>query len=279
MSVRIHVGALLLCGLAAGSTQAAESYDTCDGFIDSLPAIVTSQGTWCLRHDLSTAAAGGPAIYLEANNATLDCNGFKLGGLAAGDATAATGIHAVGHNVTVRNCSVRGFRSGIVAGTGGGGYVVEDNRVDQSTAIGIEVWNDGGSVVRRNLVTRTGGNAAYPNYGIHAFADVLDNTVTGVVAPVDHAAVGIDLRGTGTRARGNRVRGIQATGSGTARGIAAFGTHQSVVDNHIASVPSVAGTGLGGGGASSTFCGHNHVQGFATAIAGCQDAGGNASQP
>ena len=37
----------------------AETYQTCAGFIDALPATITTQGVWCLRKDLGTAMASG----------------------------------------------------------------------------------------------------------------------------------------------------------------------------------------------------------------------------
>src|SRR5690348_2627551 len=39
--------------------RAAQSYDNCTGFIDSVPATVSTQGTWCLRHDANTAITSG----------------------------------------------------------------------------------------------------------------------------------------------------------------------------------------------------------------------------
>src|SRR5690606_14995164 len=75
---------LILAGLASVlPARAADDYDACAGFIDSVPATITSQGVWCLRKDLSTAIASGSAITIATNNVTIDCNGFKLGGLAA----------------------------------------------------------------------------------------------------------------------------------------------------------------------------------------------------
>jgi hypothetical protein len=119
-------------------SPAAESYDNCTGFIDTLPATINTQGTWCLRKDISTAMASGMAITIAVHNVTIDCNDFKLGGLAAGTATEAVGIYAdERNNITVRNCNVRGFMYGLgfigaFASNGGtsGGHVVEDSRFD-----------------------------------------------------------------------------------------------------------------------------------------------------
>src|SRR5262245_20959189 len=76
--------AALLLSLFVLPAVAAESYDACAGFIDTVPTTISTQGVWCLRKDLATAVSNGAAISIEANNVTIDCNGFKLGGLAAG---------------------------------------------------------------------------------------------------------------------------------------------------------------------------------------------------
>src|SRR5690606_9034000 len=78
---------LLLAGLLAipSPARAAESYDSCAGYIDSLPATISQQGVWCLRKNLSTNISTGHAITIAANNVTIDCNDFKIGGLAAGN--------------------------------------------------------------------------------------------------------------------------------------------------------------------------------------------------
>src|SRR5688500_5888635 len=93
----------------------AETYQTCAGFIDALPATITTQGVWCLRKDLGTAMASGAAITIATNNVTIDCNNFKVGGLAAGAGTQAVGIQVSGkQNATIRNCAIRGFYRGAV---------------------------------------------------------------------------------------------------------------------------------------------------------------------
>src|SRR5690349_10351056 len=110
--------------------HAAQSYDNCTGFIDSVPATVSTPGTWCLRHDANTAITSGTAITIATNNVTIDCNDFKLGGLAAGAGTATNGLYAnTRFNVTVRHCNVRGFKYGIYF-TNGGGHLIEDNSLD-----------------------------------------------------------------------------------------------------------------------------------------------------
>src|SRR5690606_25516601 len=76
---------LFLLLATSHAAQAEETFDTCTSFIPSLPTVITSQGTWCLDKNLGTAITGGNAITVATNNVTIDCNGFKIGGLAAGD--------------------------------------------------------------------------------------------------------------------------------------------------------------------------------------------------
>ena len=75
--------------LATSGPAQAETWHACRGFIDALPATITTQGTWCLRRDLTISLASGEAITIAANNVTIDCNDYKIGGLGAGAATAA----------------------------------------------------------------------------------------------------------------------------------------------------------------------------------------------
>ncbi len=156
---RCRLAALLLVLMGvvfAHPVSAAQSYDGCAGFIDSLPAVITTQGVWCLRHDLTTNISSGNAITIGTNNVTVDCNDFKLGGLAAGSASVAKGIYAnARQNAAVRHCGIRGFYMGIDLESGAG-HLVEDNRLDNNLYIGIDVSADN-STVRRNRVYDTGG--------------------------------------------------------------------------------------------------------------------------
>src|SRR6478735_8356973 len=138
---RLLTAAIVSLPLLALSTPAlaAPSYDACTGFIPSLPTTITQQGVWCLNKDLATAITTGDAIAINTNNVTIDCNGFKLGGLLAGLGTQTTGIHANGRsNITLRDCNIRGFAVGVsLEGSSGSGHRIERNRVEGSTFAGI----------------------------------------------------------------------------------------------------------------------------------------------
>ncbi len=269
----------LLAGLPR-LAHAAESYDNCTGFITSLPTTITSQGTWCLKQDLSTAITSGMAINISTNNVTIDCNDFKIGGLAAGAGTQAEGIYAAAvQNVTVRNCNIRGFAHGIYLGTYGG-FVVEDNRLDGNTKTAMYVFGDG-SVVRRNRVFDTGGSTTDTSaYGIATVysVDVLDNTVSGVAATVggNGYAYGISVQlNDGGSISNNRVRAVLADGTGQASGIGFSGgsSRNTIRGNDVigSSAPGI-NYGLQCGNANQ-HAKDNVINGFATGILTCTDDG------
>ena len=228
----LFVLATLLC--AAAPARSAESYDSCAGFVDSVPAVIATQGVWCLRGDLATGITSGTAIEITTHNVTLDCNGFKLGGLLAGPGTQAIGIGSPsGRNLVVRNCNVRGFMHGIMLSASGGSHLVEDNRLEGNILRGISINGDG-SVVRRNQVLDTGPGTS-SSYGILTFAsvDLFDNSVTGVEAPADAWAYGIQMADAyGSRASGNVVRQMSTTAM-ESYGIYGVGGGFAMVDNQV----------------------------------------------
>ena len=194
--------------------------------ITTLPAVITVQGVYCFTGHLGTAMTSGNAIEIQAPNVVLDLNGFKLGGLAAGLGTNATGIYAYNlQNITIKNGTVRGFLYGIyLAGSSSQGHVVEDVRVDQNTSIGINVQGSG-NIVRNNQVVTTGGTTNYganaPAYGIFVLGNgpqVINNAVTNTFGQGTGIAYGIFFSSvTGGFAVNNRIstadRGIHFSAS------------------------------------------------------------------
>jgi parallel beta-helix repeat protein len=267
----------ILCAGTVLPARAAESYDSCTGFIDSLPATVGTQGTWCLRKNLSTALTSGAAITIAANNVTIDCNGFKVGGLAAGDATQTIGIHADGpHNASVRDCRLRGFLVGIEL-YGGEGHRVEENDLEDNTMLGINVVGPG-SLIRGNTVLNTGGSSREVGFvrGIRAWrgVDVVDNTVDGVVT----GALGGDVYGIYTLANinstvsNNRVRGLAPSYDSSAYGIQNHASGTIIVSGNIVhgnpTRTPLTGVGIGCSESWATSK-DNVVVGFSTGVKGC----------
>jgi hypothetical protein len=201
----------------------------------------------------------------------LDCNGYRVGGLAAGDGSMARGLHAASRqNVTVRNCNFRGFYVG--AYLSGSGHLVEDNRFDDMLATGLGVFGES-NLVRRNQVTDTGGwTGGGSAAGIQANADVIDNIVSNVFASTGDAT-GIWQAGDMTRVRGNTVRGLHPGGLYSAYGIELIGVEVAIEDNLVASQADVAGIGVAG--YTGSMCSGNKVVNFATAFTNCIDGGHN----
>ena len=278
---------LLLFPAGTHRVVAAEGYDNCTGFIDSLPATITTQGTWCLNKNLATAITSGVAITIDANNVTIDCNDFKVGGLAGGDSTIAYGIRADDRrNATVRQCNVRGFYYGIAL-LGGGGHVVEDNRLDNNLYMGIAISGEN-NLARRNLVNNTGGQAGGSfSCGIYAYADIMDNTVSGLFADLPGGDLyGIWALGSGAQLRGNRISGFDMTAAqdngavANAYGILLDGSYQRASGNHVSgdATTPVNGIGIYADG-SSSYCLANTLGGFNTAIHTNCIASGNLLAP
>jgi hypothetical protein len=255
------------------TVHAAQSYDNCTGFITSLPATITTQGTWCLNADLTAAITGGAAITVAANNVTIDCNDFKLGGLAAGAGTFAYGIFAdTRDNLTIRRCNVRGFFFGTYL-INGSGHLVEDNRFDSNTNTGIDVESNR-SIIRRNLVIATGGSSVVgPSIGIYSSGsvDVLDNTVNGVTAGgTNNGASGIFITTNSNGSiSGNRVRAVVKAGTNVAYGISNVSSGRITMrNNDVVGDGSAGSVGLSCDSAQGRAMG-NVVGGFATAISNC----------
>jgi hypothetical protein len=276
---------LLLAMLAAPRTaHAAQSYDNCTGTITTLPAVIATSGTWCLKADQSTAIASGNAITINSNDVIVDCNGFKLGGLAAGTGTNAYGVYAASRShVTVRHCNIRGFHVGVYLF--GGDHAVEDSRFDGNTEFAIIIQGDG-SVVRRNRVFDTGGSALAGAwaFGIDAYdsVDILDNTISGVVAPSGGNGKAFGIYTTNNLSGliiGNGVRGLVKDGSGTINGVFNQGSNRITMrNNDLVGDGSVNSTALNCLSANGRAM-DNTISGFVTALNVCHDSGGNAILP
>lgn len=277
---------LLLAALfaAPGAASAAESYDNCKGFIASVPASIGTAGTWCLNADLSTAITSGNAITVNTNDVTIDCNNFKLDGLAAGLATIAHGVHANGrNNVTIRNCNIRGFEYGVML-LNGSGHLVENNHFDGNTVAGMRVDGDR-SQIRGNQVVDSGGStvAAWA-FGILAYnsTDILDNTVSGVAATTGGggAAYGIytssNLSGS---VNGNHVRDIVKDGASNS-----YAIYNDLSDRTTIRGNDLLGDGSAGGrgvrcATANGSAKNNIVTGFPAGIVTCSNDGGNVIAP
>ncbi len=270
--IRTALALAVLAACSLAPTARAETVNCTE--ITSLPATLTSQGVYCLKKDLTTAMASGVAITIATNNVTIDCNGYKVGGLAAGTATLTKGILADNKlNAVVRGCSVRGFRYGIQLT--GAGHLIEGNRLDGNTFVGIGVYGDG-IVVRGNSVFDTGGPDSPEVYAIAASTgsiDVLDNLIStvGVGATGPAKAISMYAIDGGTVA-GNRIRGVDTVATNDLPIHIWSSEVLAVRDNNV------FGAGEGWGiycGSNNGVATGNHVVGFDIGIHWCLDGGAN----
>jgi len=183
--------------------------------IATLPTIITTQGVYCLTGNLTTNMISGNAIEIQTNNVTIDLNGWKLGGQAAGLGTYANGIYAYQRkNITIRNGTIRGFVYGILLSdvspyATSQGHLIEDIRADNNTYTGISVRGRG-SIVRRNQVMYSGGSSVYPSaYGIQLYGEgvkALNNDISRTSAFSFNNGYGLYLYKTnGAVVEGNRI--------------------------------------------------------------------------
>jgi hypothetical protein len=279
----ILTATLMALGGASSPAAAAESYDACVGFIDSVPATITTQGIWCLRQNLDNSASSGHIIEIQTNNVTIDCNGFRIRGSGGGASTTAVGIYASGQlNLAIRHCTIRGFSVGIEL-IGGSDYIVENNLLDQSRFMGIQTTG-GASVVRRNNVVNTGGSPGNAQvYPIYAEGDVIDNVVDGVFGAdsvVNFTANGIYSQtdagiNFGIVIQGNRIRNLTPKGTGEAIGITSNGSGVAVRDNAIGQASLTTGFGIACHD-STSHVRDNVILNYGTGIqVACDNAGGN----
>jgi parallel beta-helix repeat protein len=208
--------------------------------IASVPATISAPGIYCLKSDLMTSIASGVAITIDSNFVTLDLNGWRLGGGAAGLGTSAYGIRVIDRRgVTVRNGSVKGFYCGVAFESSGvsTANLVEDIRADGNTQMGIYMGSSY-SVVRNNQVSNTGGisiDGFGDAWGIRSAGtgnQILNNVVSSTVATkAGAAAYGIESAGAKAVIAGNSIADMRST-SDWVEGIRA-GIGNVIVDNKV----------------------------------------------
>ena len=237
-----------------------------------------------------TRINSGAAIWINADQVTIDCNGFALDDLAAGSQTGAAGVTSYGYSeIKVRNCTILGFGFGISV-TGGaspkGGHVIENNRLSRNRFGGISVEGYG-SIIRDNVVANTGGapgGSSASGISASGRVDIIDNVVDGMFGDSSLAAfqtIGIYYADAGSvnavigaQIRGNRVRNLTQKGAAAAEGIEVIGHGISVRENLIGQASTIVGDGLLCFG--DVRVRDNVVKNYGQGMRGvCSDDGGN----
>jgi hypothetical protein len=233
--------------VGARTATAAPALASCSGFIDALPATISTPGTWCLRANLVSGTWEGPpyaGITITSNDVVLDCNGFGITG--PGINSDYSGIQAYQRNrVTVRRCSVAKYRIGILAedyDDVASDIRYEDNVVTDIGYVGL--WSTTRhTVMTGNHVARIGGlETSSPYYGIIVSDGmVVDNTIEDMVwmnswDGIVHYVTGISAGGNGhVTIRGNRIRKLKGEYAWGAIAISLNGVGDAtVLENDIA---------------------------------------------
>lgn len=162
------------------------SFGCFNGDSSGLPVTITQPGSYRLTSNLSTTSANTSLIVVNANNVTIDLNGFELSGPVSCSGTPVTScsntgsgfaVDINGDQVTVHNGSIRGAGSDCISATlnndhsrlydltvtecGGAGLVLVNGRVDnvvvaRTDGVGINLLL--GTALVTNSVVRGSGD-------------------------------------------------------------------------------------------------------------------------
>ena len=115
----------------------------------------------------------GIGLQVVSDDIVLDCNGRSI----TGSASSFAGITLTGNRgVTVKNCTMSGFASGIYA-TSVASTTIENNSISGSRSIGVMVYGSQSSTLRNNTVT--GGASTGVTVMVSSSIALVGNTITG----------------------------------------------------------------------------------------------------
>jgi hypothetical protein len=269
------LGAALLGTIMASSAE-AEIINCTE--ITTLPTVITRNGIYCLKHDRTSSVTSGNIIEIQANNVTIDLNGFSLNGQSAGASTLAIGIHALNRqNITIRNGTIHGFLDGVgLDGDSSKGHLLENLLLEENRHVGIFVRGTG-HVIRNNRVVDTGPGASNEADGIELVDAestlVADNIISGT-SETDFAEGVRIVNSTLIDVRGNTV--LDTKGATTTRGIDVSGSNKiAVISNHVLNATVGTEDIVDSGSSTNLSCIDNTVTGFSISLAGCDFLAGN----
>lgn len=240
--------------------------------ITSLPATITVTGIYCLTGRLGTSQISGNAITINANDVTIDLNGWKVDDHSAGTGSQAVGIYSTANDVIIKNGLVHGFYIGI--DLEGSGDVVQDVLADTNLHIGIQTTGPG-ALLEHNQVVNTGGttNTSVGVRGIESGgtgATVSDNIVSGVtVTTSGHSEIGIGVNGANNIVRNNVVSNSALPSGSTSIGI--YNYAGGIVLNNAVTTFSIGIDNNGG------IYSYNTANGCIVAFSGGTAGAGNSS--
>jgi hypothetical protein len=246
--------------------------------IASVPFTISAPGTYCLKKNLVNTTDPAPAylagaIEIQADNVTLDLNGFSLSNGIAGPANRMNGVVGFHRkNVIVRNGQIDGFATAVLlGGLMAQRSMVEDIRANASTGKGVFVAGEN-SVIRNNQITNVGpGDLDSEAIGItlvYAENSTIEGNLISAVSETQSAhGIGVGFSAS-VLVRANTVFNIKDAMQKL--GISLFSvTRAEISGNHL--LNGAAGNeGIANLGFSSQVgCIGNAISGFAPATSGC----------
>jgi parallel beta-helix repeat protein len=160
-----------------------ETLNTTDSIIAIIPGqpecgnLIAASKT--LTQDLQNSTGGtlcsGHGLVINADNIVVDCAGYNITGDGSG---AGQGINITGRtNVTVKNCNISGFQTGVYA-TLGSENNITNNSLHDNTVHGIYIQRDDNSVATSNTI--------YDNDLFGIYINVANNTLVDSCTIYNH---------------------------------------------------------------------------------------------
>lgn len=280
------VSAVLFALLAASALSARAQSASCTQWIDTLPADLNAPGHYCLRDNVDTGLAGA-AFNINASGVTLDCRGRSVRHLDAGND--AFGISAGGFgpvtDVTVRNCRLIGFATGIVFAPGSERVQILNNDIVRARYDGITLWGRDSRIVgNRILEGRAATGLDYArNITVTAFQPgtpssgnlIANNLISGGADNSRIWGIRVDLS-DGAVVHGNEIVGLEPSPGGFAIAIQIGGSGAQVSNNAMTGGDGVQ-FGISG---SPALCTRNTAVGMTDAgFASCVRSVNDIEQP
>lgn len=268
------------------------------GVISTLPVEITAPGNYTLSTDLSLESyPSATAISIKASGVAVDCGWHSIQAPAYSTGRAILIADNLA-DVSVSNCVLDGFYSGIRGNTGGQSLLLLGNEIRNSQQYGIYVGGDSSRILMNRIVDLrlTEADPGYSAFGIFvASYDSLESRpARGVVVQGNQVAgiasdsgdvVGIVLRGAeGTQVLDNKILDLRPASGRVGYGIwlttspreavAPVPTTATVIDGNAVLVRTrpggLAAYKVDSGSSDATACTDNLTVGLVMpAFAGC----------
>ncbi|MDJ0613134.1 MAG: hypothetical protein QNJ29_05615 [Rhizobiaceae bacterium] len=251
--------------------------------ITTIPTVINASGIYCLKGNLGTNLAAGNIISIEANNVVIDLNGWRVGGLAGGDGTLATAFASVGRrNITIRNGTIRGFAAAISAsGLNTAGHRYENLLIEGATSAGMIIDGAAHRIENNQFFDIGSSSVLQGASGIISGPQALSGShiVGNSFASINETSTsnGIRLSSGGILnvIKDNTIANV--FGPGTNVGILIGSMADTIIQGNRVMNPGVASgaAGISIGSSARMICADNIVDGYTTAIVGCNTLSNN----